>query len=105
MVAPVTMMVPLLFTSVGVSWNAVTDDTVALLSASAIVCALMLTSGVLPPSPPLATFCTKLTLLRVRLAPLLTKNTPPRPAPPPLPVPPCVTKLVKMALLVTVGAA
>ena len=52
MVAPVTMMVPLLFTSVGVSWNAVTDDTEALLSDSAIVCALTLTSGVLPPSPP-----------------------------------------------------
>ncbi len=54
----------------------------------------MLTGGVLPPVPPLTVLPLNVTSSRVKLPFLLTKKTPPIPAPPPLPAPPWVTKLV-----------
>ena len=89
-VTPVTCSVPLLLVTVGVTWNAVTEATLAVLSDSSRVALLTVMSGVLPPSPPFTVSCAKVTWVSCSDAFELTKNTPPRPAPPPLPAPPSV---------------
>ncbi|OWU67523.1 hypothetical protein ATO2_14595 [Roseovarius sp. 22II1-1F6A] len=43
-----------------------------------------------PPAPPTTLFPTKFASRTVSAAPVLTKNTPPKPAPPPEPAPPSV---------------